>query len=455
MSRQAEIVQLRVPPHASEAEQSVLGSLLLDNAQWARARQLVQEAHFYRQEHRLIFGAIGALVDAGRLADVVTVFEHLKSQGKSEDCGGLPYLNALAQSVPSVNGLQSYARTVAEKARLRQLIAASDRIATAAFGSGDLEQAESQVASIVEEIACGARPARALVAVDLAEQRDSTQAPQEWCWAGLVPMGYVTMLNGHGGSGKSTLALQLLLCAAADRECLGIPTRPGTICCFYSAEDPKDLVLRRLGILSASLGVDLQEVRQRLHVLDATEIDPVLFREQRVEGVSSGAVTDAYRALQQYVEQHRIDLLVIDNASDTYEASEILRPLVRAFMRSLAQLTKSTGGATVLVAHVDKGTSRAPVGATGSESYSGSTAWHNSARSRLFLMERERGSLELRHEKCNVGPRRDPLRLSWPPGGAMELEDAAPAATQWIADRNDLKAILALIAEYAARGAFR
>ena len=128
-----EVARLRVPPHSVEAEQSVLGGLLLDNLAWDRAADLLNDSDFYRYEHRLIHAAIGALINASRPADVITVFEHLQSLGKADDCGGLTYLNALAQSVPSAANLRRYAEIVRERAILRKLIAASDQIATTAF----------------------------------------------------------------------------------------------------------------------------------------------------------------------------------------------------------------------------------------------------------------------------------------------------------------------------------
>src|SRR6187401_3628965 len=94
-----EVARLRIPPHSVEAEQSVLGGLLLDNSAWDRAADLLGESDFYRYEHRLIYTAIAGLVNATRPADVITVFEQLQSLGKAEECGGLVYLNALAQSV--------------------------------------------------------------------------------------------------------------------------------------------------------------------------------------------------------------------------------------------------------------------------------------------------------------------------------------------------------------------
>ena len=128
-----EVARLRVPPHSVEAEQSVLGGLLIDNMAWDRAGDQVSEGDFYRFEHREIFSAIAGLINGSKPADVITVFEQLQSNGKAEACGGLAYLNALAQSVPSAANLRRYAEIVRERAILRKLISASDEIATNAF----------------------------------------------------------------------------------------------------------------------------------------------------------------------------------------------------------------------------------------------------------------------------------------------------------------------------------
>ena len=119
-----QLAQLRVPPHSAEAESSVLGGLLLDNSSWDRVSDLLTESDFYRFEHRLVFGAIGALVNAAKPADVITVFEHLQNQGKAEEIGGLAYLNSLAQYVPSSGNIRRYAEIVRERGILRKLVSA-------------------------------------------------------------------------------------------------------------------------------------------------------------------------------------------------------------------------------------------------------------------------------------------------------------------------------------------
>jgi replicative DNA helicase len=152
-----EVAQLRVPPHSIEAESSVLGGLLLDNGAWDRVGDLLKEDNFYRFEHQLIFTAISVLINGSKPADVITVFEHLQSQGKAEEVGGLVYLNQLAQYVPSASNIRRYAEIVRERGILRKLVTASDEIATNAFNPQGrpvakiLDEAEQKIFNIGEE----------------------------------------------------------------------------------------------------------------------------------------------------------------------------------------------------------------------------------------------------------------------------------------------------------------
>ena len=148
------ISSLRVPPHSIEAESSVLGGLLLDNTAWDRVGDLLNEGDFYRHEHRLIFGAIAALVNANKPADVITVAEHMQRAGKTEEIGGMAYLNDLAQFIPSAGNIRRYAEIVRERAILRKLVAVSDEIATMAFNpegrtvQSIVDDAEQKIANI-------------------------------------------------------------------------------------------------------------------------------------------------------------------------------------------------------------------------------------------------------------------------------------------------------------------
>ena len=164
-----QVAQLRIPPHSIEAESSVLGGLLLDNAAWDRVGDLVSDRDFYRYEHRLIYAAIGALINASKPADVITVFEQLQNQGKAEELGGLTYLNSLAQYVPSAGNIRRYAEIVRERSILRKLVSASEEIATNAFNpkgrpvAAILDESEQKIFNIGEE---GARTKQGFQAMD-------------------------------------------------------------------------------------------------------------------------------------------------------------------------------------------------------------------------------------------------------------------------------------------------
>ncbi len=135
----------------------MLGGLLLDNAAWDRVGDLLKDGDFYRYEHRLVFAAISSLINASKPADIITVNEHLQSLGKSEEIGGLPYLNALAQYVPSASNIRRYAEIVRERGILRKLVSASDEISTTAFNPQGkpvdkiLDEAEQKIFNIGEE----------------------------------------------------------------------------------------------------------------------------------------------------------------------------------------------------------------------------------------------------------------------------------------------------------------
>jgi replicative DNA helicase len=152
---------LRVPPHSVEAEQSVLGGLLLDNNAFDRVADLLREEDFYRYDHRLIWQQIARLIERSHPADVVTVFEALKGVGKADEVGGLAYLNALAQETPSAANIRRYAEIVRDRAILRHLISTADEIATNALNPQGkdtrqiLDEAESRVFQISEEGARG------------------------------------------------------------------------------------------------------------------------------------------------------------------------------------------------------------------------------------------------------------------------------------------------------------
>jgi replicative DNA helicase len=152
-----QLVALRVPPHSIEAEQSVLGGLLLDNAAWDRIGDVLAVDDFYRDDHRRIYRHIARLLESGKPADVVTVAESVESSEDKDKAGGLTYLGQLAQNVPSAHNIRRYAEIVRERAVMRKLVAVGNEIADAAVNPMGkdvaqlLDEAESRVFEIAEQ----------------------------------------------------------------------------------------------------------------------------------------------------------------------------------------------------------------------------------------------------------------------------------------------------------------
>jgi replicative DNA helicase len=148
--------EYRVPPNSIEAEQSVLGALLLENSALDRISDLLSEGDFYNEAHRLIYHAVQRLVSDSKPADVITVGEFLKNADKLDYVGGLPYLGALAQSVPTAANIRRYAEIVREQSVLRNLAAVASEIADAAYrplgrsAEQLLDEAEGRVFQIAE-----------------------------------------------------------------------------------------------------------------------------------------------------------------------------------------------------------------------------------------------------------------------------------------------------------------
>jgi KaiC/GvpD/RAD55 family RecA-like ATPase len=214
----------------------------------------------------------------------------------------------------------------------------------------------------------------------------------------IGPRGFVTLLAGHGDVGKSLLALTLAGHIACGRRFADLVCIAGRAL-YVSLEDRGPLVGLRLARIAAAYELDLDAVQQNVTVLEATADDSALAFEHAADGTRRLVFTPVFEQVRQQAAGHAI--VIVDNASDAFDANENERRLVRRFVRALQRIGEEHDVAVLLLAHVDKAAVR--YGANG-ESYSGSTAWHNSVRSRLALAETATG-VELRHEKSNLGPK--------------------------------------------------
>jgi replicative DNA helicase len=152
----SQVAALKLPPHSIEAEQSLIGGLLIDNAAWDRIGDVVRETDFYRDDHRRIFRHIGKLIQQGRPADVVTVYESIEQSNEVDQTGGLGYLGEIANATPSAANIRRYAEIVRERGILRQLVTVGDEIAGNALNPAGrdvktlLDDAEQRIFQIAE-----------------------------------------------------------------------------------------------------------------------------------------------------------------------------------------------------------------------------------------------------------------------------------------------------------------
>ncbi|MDD5177368.1 MAG: replicative DNA helicase [Sterolibacterium sp.] len=147
---------IALPPHSIEAEQSLIGGLLLDARAWDRIADVVGADDFYRDDHRRIFRHISLLAGVGKAADVVTVFESIEKHNEVEQAGGLAYLSEIANNTASAANIRRYAEIVHERAVLRRLVVVGEEIAASAFNPAGkdvrklLDQAESKLLELAE-----------------------------------------------------------------------------------------------------------------------------------------------------------------------------------------------------------------------------------------------------------------------------------------------------------------
>jgi len=266
------VLDAPVPPHSVEAEQAVLGSLLLESAAWDQVADLITRNDFYRPDHQLIFEAIGELAGEAKPCDAVTVSQQLERAGKLEAAGGLAYLGAIARDTPTAANVRSYAEIVRERSLLRQLIQAGTQIASSVFNHDGqsarelVDKAEQRVFEIAEGSFRGREGAvvvRHLLPQVIDQLDELHQNPDKLrglptgftefdkLTGGLRP-GDLVIVAGRPSMGKTTLAVNMAENAALD-------PRTRAAVAIFSMEMPSEQVITRM--LSSLGGVPLNNLR--------------------------------------------------------------------------------------------------------------------------------------------------------------------------------------------------
>ncbi len=318
--------RLKVPPNSLEAEQSLIGGLMLDAQAWDKIADVVVSGDFYRKDHRLVFEAIARLVEDGSPCDVVTVSEHLDNRGELDQAGGLEYLATLANQTPGAANARAYAKILHERATLRALINAGNEIAGSAFSTDGrsaaeiLDEAERVVFEIAEKGSRGKQGFKSLRQIlpdavdriDLLHQSDgditgiSTGYHEfDKMTAGLQG-GDLVIIAGRPSMGKTTLAINIAENAAIGSK---VPTA------IFSMEMPSEQLAFRM---ISSLGrVDQTHLRtgrfpdedwSRINTAVQLMSDAPIFIDDTA-GLSPTEIRARARRLQR---EHGLGLIVVD-----------------------------------------------------------------------------------------------------------------------------------------------
>jgi replicative DNA helicase len=320
--------RLQTPPHSVEAEQAVLGGLMLDTQAWDQVGDSVGSEDFYRPDHRLIFEAIADLVTESKPADVVTVSERLESRGKLADVGGLAYLSTLVRDTPTAANARAYAQIVREKSLLRSLVSAGHAISSSVFSdegasARDLvNEAERRVFEIAERGARrteGAQWVRRMLPglIEKIDEWHSNPDAMRGLATGFADFdrrtgglrgGDLVIVAGRPSMGKTTLAINM-----AENVALA-PDVKGSVLIF-SMEMPAEQLMTRM--LASWGGVPLHDIRSgRVTDQDWARISSATSQLQEARifiDETPGLTPTELRARSRRVKrEHGLNLVVVD-----------------------------------------------------------------------------------------------------------------------------------------------
>ena len=388
-------------PHSLEAEQAVLGAVLIDEDAWPAVSHLTA-AEFYQADHRAIYAALAVLREEGAAVDPVTVAEQLDRDGQLEAAGGLAYLADLTENTPSAANAGSYAGIVRDHGARRRVMALANDVASYARQSkSELSGIHSLAARLVGEVEGIGEPEPRLPG-ETWEAKEPP--PREWIIRDLLPAGRLAALYGSGASGKSMMALQwaaAIMHGGAPLRAAGAgaggedarrklkadfaalqplaESAHGRVLWLTWEDETAELIRRwRMAYHAKAIGEPFPDP-DRLTLVNMRKLGGALWAPKAGGHVSTRATwTPAGERFLRSLEGHK--LAVIDPLAAAFASSEIDRALVRAFTSAIDGEAESTRCAVLLIAHPSQ--SGAGKGGGG---YSGSTDWQASVRAHLVL----------------------------------------------------------------------
>jgi replicative DNA helicase len=320
--------RLLTPPHSIEAEQAVLGGLLLDTQAWDQVGDSVTAEDFYRPDHRLIFDSISELVAESKAIDVVTVSERLERLGKLADVGGLAYLSTLVRDTPTAANSRAYAQIVRERSLMRSLISAGNAIVSSVYSDEGLSarelvnQAEARVFEIAERGAGrteGPRSVRSMLPA-LIDQIDEWHSNPDSLrgtpsgftdfdrMTGVLRGGDLVIVAGRPGMGKTTLAINIGENVALDQKVRGTVL-------IFSMEMPTEQLMTRM--LSSVGCVPLHDIRSgRISDQDWARISSATSQLQEarlyIDDQPALTPTDLRARARRVKREHGLHLVIVD-----------------------------------------------------------------------------------------------------------------------------------------------
>lgn len=359
------MIEERVPPQNIEAEQAVLGAMLIDKEAIAKATEVLSADDFYREAHRVIFSAMLELYNKNEAVDMVTVTEILKRDNKLEDIGGIAYITSLANVVLTAANVKYHAEIVAEKSVLRQLVRVSTEIAAMGYEANDdvgtlLDTAESRILEISNRKKKADFTPINDILMDSVQSIESllqnkgglTGIPAGFAdldklTSGLHPSDFI-ILAARPSMGKTALALNIVQNVAL-RAHKVIGGEPRSVA-FFSLEMSKEQLVNRM--LCAEAGIDSQRLRVgEMHDEDWTHLwdacDTMSRAKIYIDDTAGITAMDMRSRARRLKAEHGLDLIVVDylqlmqgsgkrnNSGDRQqEVSEISRSL-KALAREL------------------------------------------------------------------------------------------------------------------------